>query len=234
MQFVLPILAAAALVGSTVIALPTLVVEWASRSSPPVLFHFPTEEPVLALTIDDGPSEATNEILDVLAEHDARATFFLIGENVEAKPEIVHRILAEGHELGHHMMKDRPSRAMEQDDFEARFREMDLILDRFGGTAFFRPGSGWYNDEMVGFAAEQGYITVLGSVYPFDATIPWTGFIAWYLRQHMGPGDIVVLHDGQQRGERTAEVLRRVLPELAERGLRVETLTGLSEQVQPR
>jgi len=213
--------------GSAVTALPTLLMEWKRSESPDVLFYVGTREPVVALTIDDGPSAATPEILEVLAENDAHATFFVIGENVREYPSLARRMLEEGHELGNHMMADRRSIDLPADAFRADFEEMDGILDDFGGSTLFRPGSGWYDDRMVEDAARLGYRTVLGSVYPFDAQLPFPKMSTWYIRQLIGPGSIMVLHDGAERGPRTAQVLRALLPELRARGMRVVTVSAL-------
>jgi peptidoglycan/xylan/chitin deacetylase (PgdA/CDA1 family) len=214
--------------GSAVTALPTLVMEWRRASDREVLYYVGTREPVVALTIDDGPSVATPEILEVLADHDARATFFVIGEHVLDHPDLARRIVMDGHELGHHMMADEPSIDLPEDAFAADFEEMDGILDGLGGSAVFRPGSGWYDDRMVDFAARHGYRTVLGSVYPFDAQIPASALSTWYMRQLIRPGSILILHDGPERGERTAEVLRTLLPELRARGIRVVPVSELA------
>ena len=214
--------------GSAATALPTLLMEWKRKESPEVLFYVATKDPVVALTIDDGPSVATPEILDVLAENDAHATFFVIGDHVRGLPELARRLVAEGHELGHHMMVDEPSIDLAPETFRARFAEMDGILDELGGSVVFRPGSGWYDDRMVGDAARLGYRTVLGSVYPFDAQIPFAGVATWYMRPLIGPGSILILHDGPERGPRTAQVLRTLLPELRARGMKVVTVSGLT------
>lgn len=215
--------------GSALVSLPTLAVEWMKRDSPEVVYSVETAEPAVALTIDDGPSEATTEILDVLDEHGAHATFFLIGERVERRPDLARHIVAEGHEIGHHMMEDRSSKDLPEEAFEEEFEAMDRILDELGGGRLFRPGSGWHDDRMVREAEERGYRTALGSVYPFDAHVPWAGLASWYVLQTTTPGSVLVLHDGPERGRRTAEVLRSVLPELSRRGYRVVSLSSLLE-----
>jgi len=216
-------------VGSAVTTLPTLAMEWQRARSPEVLFYVGTQRPVVALSIDDGPSEATPEILDVLAEYGVKATFFVIGEQVQARPDLTRRLLDEGHELGHHMMADVPSIDLPPEEFQARFEEMDGVLDGYGGSQVFRPASGWYNDRMVEEAARLGYRTVLGSVYAFDAQVPYPALSTWYMRQLIRPGSILILHDGAERGPRTADVLRALLPELRDRGIEVVTVSGLTE-----
>lgn len=227
MEFLVPILIGLSFLGSAVTAIPTLVMEWARHESPEVVFHVTTSEPVVALTIDDGPSTATAEILEVLAAHDARATFFVVGDHVRKEPELARRMVAEGHELGHHMMFDEPSIDLPSETFRARFDEMDALLDELGGSVVFRPASGWHDDRMIAEAAGRGYTTVLGSVYPFDAQIPFASVSTWYMRQLVASGSVLVLHDGPERGQRTADVLRALLPELRARGFRVVPVTEL-------
>lgn len=216
-------------VGSAIATVPTLVMEWQRAKSPEVLFYVGTERPVVALTIDDGPSEATPEILEALARHGAKATFFVIGEHVQERPELTRRLLAEGHELGHHMMRDEPSIDLPPETFADRFEEMDAILDEFGGSRVFRPASGWYNDRMVDEAARLGYRTVLGSVYAFDAQVPSPTLARWYMTQLVRPGSVLILHDGPQRGPRTVEVLEALLADLGSRGIEVVTVSDLME-----
>ena len=219
-------------VGSALLSLPAIVVDRVSRSTPEVIFSVDTGERVLALSIDDGPSEATAEILQVLREHEAAATFFLIGEHIEAGAagsDILPELLADGHELGHHMMSDTPSRDLEPEVFDQDFDRMHDLLEPVQPTRLFRPGSGWYDDRMIEAVESRGYQTVLGSIYPFDAHLPWTGFLSWFVLQNVQPGAIVVLHDGPERGPRTADVLRAILPELARQGYRVVTVSTLLE-----
>lgn len=227
MDFAVSIAIGLTFLGSAVVSLPTLAVEWAQRTDPDVVFSVETPTSAVALTIDDGPSAATPEILDVLDEHGASATFFLLGEQVRRHPDRARSIVAAGHEVGHHMMQDRASRDLPHDEFVESFEEMEGILDDLGGSRLFRPGSGWYDDRMVRRARERGYRTVLGSVYSFDPHIPWPGFHAWYVLQTAVPGSILVLHDGPSRGVRTAEVLRKILPELNRRGYRIVTVSDL-------
>jgi peptidoglycan/xylan/chitin deacetylase (PgdA/CDA1 family) len=201
-------------------------------ASPDVLYSVETKLPLVALSIDDGPSESTPEILSVLQEHGARATFFVIGQHVLEQPERVQNMVAAGHEVAHHMMQDQPSIALSAVEFRNNFREMDFILREYGGSRLFRPASGWYNERIVHEATRKGYRVVLGSVYPFDAQIANPSLTAWYVLEHTEPGSIVILHEGPERGPRTAEVLRRVLPELHSRGLQVVSVSELLRAVQ--
>lgn len=225
-----PVLIGLSFLGPALAVVSPIMVEWARHESPDVLFSVDVQKPVVALSIDDGPSSATPEILDVLRDQEVHATFFLIGSHVVARPELARRMVAEGHELGHHMMEDRPSIAMTPKAFRESFVEMDGILRGLGGSTLFRPGSGWYSRRMVDEAARRGYRTVLGSVYPFDAQLPFPAFASFYIREGVEPGAVLILHDGPRRGLRTAEVLRQVLPELKSRGYRVVPVSRLLDE----
>jgi peptidoglycan/xylan/chitin deacetylase (PgdA/CDA1 family) len=80
---------------------------------------------------------------------------------------------------------------------------------------------------MLTIARQRDYQAVLGSVYPFDPQIPSAWFSARHILWNVKPGAIIILHDHGRRGERTAEVLATVLPELQRRGFRVVTLSEL-------
>jgi peptidoglycan-N-acetylglucosamine deacetylase len=101
------------------------------------------------------------------------------------------------------------------------------VLAKYGDVKWARPGSGWYSRTMIGSMTRHGYRCALGSVYPFDATIPSAGFAARYILWHARPGAVIILHDSGGRGRRTAKVLREVLPELRRRGYRLVSLGEL-------
>jgi peptidoglycan/xylan/chitin deacetylase (PgdA/CDA1 family) len=194
-----------------------------------VLYELHLVEPLVALTIDDGPDPAsTPAILDVLRDHDAHATFFLISSRIPGNEALIRRIVDEGHELGNHMTRDEPSIALEPDVFEARLLEASATLRTYAPVRWFRPGSGYYDDEMLDILERHGLRCALGSVYPLDAQLPWRWSARTWIRWRARPGAVIILHDGGGRGERTADVLARALPELAARGLRAVTLSELT------
>jgi peptidoglycan/xylan/chitin deacetylase (PgdA/CDA1 family) len=139
----------------------------------------------------------------------------------------VRTITSEGHELGNHFTHDRASIRLSLSAFEADLLQAHQVLAPYGAVKWARPGSGWYSRAMVGIMRRHGYRCALGSVYPFDATIPSAGFAARYIMWHTRPGAVVVLHDSGGRGRRTVKVLREVLPELRRRGYRVVSLSEL-------
>jgi len=207
---------------------PGPIVGWLEERSPSVRFDADVETKLLALTIDDGPSESTAEMLEVLDRFDARATFFLIGSRVPGREDTVRTVVDRGHEIGHHMWCDETSVFLDEDDFRHRFERTERALEPFAKElAWFRPAGGWYDEAMVARVEREGYRVALGSAPPLDTFLPSPRVVARYLQANARPGAILVLHDGPERGARTVEVLERLLPELEREGYRVVDLSGL-------
>jgi peptidoglycan/xylan/chitin deacetylase (PgdA/CDA1 family) len=197
------------LIASVLAALrPAWVVAALARLSPEVIYFVDTRDPVVALTVDDGPDPvATAKILDVLRQHDARATFFLLASRMPGNEDVVLRTVEE--------------------NLERQLLESHEVLSQFADVRWFRPGSGWYNAGMLSTLRKHDYRCALGSVYPFDPQVPSSWFAAHYILWNVRPGSIIVLHDYGARGERTAAALATILPELDRRGFRVVTLSEL-------
>lgn len=195
---------------------------------PEVVYFVPTVQQAIALTIDDGPDpETTPVILDVLAAHEATATFFLVSDNVPGNEPVVARILAEGHEIGHHMTQDEVTVSLSDEELTSKFNEAADALEAIADIRWFRPGSGRYNDQVLELTRERGYRIALASVAPLDTLIPHSHSMAAYISWMIEPGSIVVLHDVDARGRRTAATLDRLLPILQDRGYAVMSLGEL-------
>jgi len=228
LQIGLVIISPVLVVGAVLVFQSSWIVSIIADRSPEVVYLVDTQEFAVALTIDDGPDPvATPRILDVLSQHDAHATFFLVTSRIPGNEEVVLRTVGEGHELANHLTTDDPSIVLPPAEFERQLLESHDVLSRFSDVRWFRPGSGWYNAEMLSILHEHGYRCALGSVYPFDPQIPSSWFASRYVLQNVRPGSIIVLHDYGARGERTASALATILPELDLRGFRVVTLSEL-------
>ena len=218
------------IIGSVLMFKPSWLLNRLSAHSPDVLYSVQTEEPILALTIDDGPDPSTTpRILDLLREHEVRATFFLLSDHIPGNEDLVQRIVDEGHEIGNHLTDDQPSIRFSVDEFEGRLIHAQAILSQFDEIHWFRPGSGWYNQSMRSVLIQHGYRLALGSIHPFDSQIPSSWFASNYILWRAQPGDIIVLHDYGSRGHRTVDTLDKVLPALIARDFRIVTLTELSD-----
>jgi peptidoglycan-N-acetylglucosamine deacetylase len=207
---------------------PAWLVSALAWYSPQVTYFVETPQPVVALTIDDGPDRVTTpKILEILEQYQAHATFFMISSRVKANEKLVRRVLAEQHEVGNHLTIDQPSIELSPAEFEHQLVEADEVLSGFTQPRWFRPGSGWFNAEMLSTVRRRHYRAALGSVYPFDPHIPSAWFATQHILWNVKPGAVIILHDCGSRGERTAEVLAAILPELQSRGFRVVTLSEL-------
>ncbi|RHY80735.1 hypothetical protein DYB35_007720 [Aphanomyces astaci] len=155
-----------------------------------------TRLPVAALTIDDAPSNSTEAILDVLKAHNVKATFFIIHGNVAGREHVLKRIVAEGHVLGNHFVRDEASIKDPLHVFEAKLLQCnDTLLTYQSRIRYARPGSGWFNKGMEGVAEKHGYRFVMGSVYPHDAQIKIAKVNEWYLRALTRCGSLLIVHD---------------------------------------
>ena len=199
-----------------------------------MLFYFNTDEPVVALTIDDGPDpDTTAEILAVLQRHDAKATFFLIGEHVAGNEMVMKEAIAAGMEVGNHMMKDRMSLTLvKTGEFSHALEQAEETITDAAGVEtleWFRPGQGLFNRQMLELVEGRGYRSILGSTFPYDTLLGDPEFSARFILNRVQPGSAIVLHDRGDRGQRTATTLEILLPELKKRGYRVTTLSELAE-----
>jgi len=208
---------------------PEWVIAGLQQSSPEVLYAVKTNEPVIALTIDDGPdAESSPLIMDLLKQYNAKATFFLITEHIPGNEDVIYRMVSEGHELGNHMTADEPSIRLSISDFEQRMLEADDLLSQFSEIRWIRPGSGWYNEDMLTVINDHGYQCALGSIYPYDPQFGSAWLSTKYVLWKASPGEIIVLHDYQNRGMRTVKALEKILPELEQRGYRIVTVSEIS------
>lgn len=198
---------------------------------PGVLCYVDTDRPVFALTFDDGPDPATTpSLLDVLAEHRARATFFLIGERLPGNETLVDRIVAEGHEIANHLMRDEPAIRLSDRDYRDALSRTQDLLGRHGGSRWFRPGSGWVTPRMLRSAGDLGLGCVLGTVVARHDGGPGDRRIAGRLLRRTRRGSVVVLHESAPERTGVLASTREVLHGLALRGLGSVTVSDLVEQ----
>ncbi|MFE6749802.1 polysaccharide deacetylase family protein [Kitasatospora purpeofusca] len=192
--------------------------------------------PLVALTFDDGPHpEYTPQVLDVLARYYAPAAFFCIGLHALAHPGVVRRIAAEGHTLGNHSWSHAylpdlgPIGLREQLGFTA-----DALARACGGTRpsrWLRPPYGGRSPELLTAVAGSGLTTALWDVDAKDWSRPGADVLARRVLDAVGPGSVVLMHDGGGDRSQTVAALPEVITGLRRRGYRI---VGLDELLAAR
>jgi len=176
----------------------------------------PEDENAVYLTFDDGPSDETERLLDVLGEHGVKATFFLCGLNVERRPETARRALAEGHAIGNHthahpaLLRLGPAQVREEVT-----RAQRTIEDRLGASPrLFRPPYGLRSPWLQEALDEHGLTLVHWTAIGNDWKLAVEGILRRIRPALRAPGTIVCLHDGDgvsvevDRAETTRAVAR--------------------------
>jgi len=169
---------------------------------------------VIHLTFDDGPNPAfTPQILDILAWHGARATFFVTGESATLYPDLIARIVDEGHTLANHTWDHVALDTLTAEEFEDTVLRTQRVLGEHA-TACIRPPYYRADSETYERADRLGFTVVMGNVRPMDWTRPGAKVIADRIIGGAAHQAVVVLHDGGGDRSQTVEGLRIALAHL--------------------
>lgn len=189
----------------------------------PVLARLPTDEPVVWLTIDDGPSDDTLEMLELLDAAGAKATFFVVGERAAARPLLVREIVSRGHEVGNHSATHPQAWfwALSPRRLRGEVGRTQAILHGITGVRprWFRAVVGMANPFVAAALVEHGLARVAWSARGYDAVQADPARSLARIERGLGPGAIVLLHEGAAHG-RNVELLALLLQRLRERGYR--------------
>jgi len=154
---------------------------------------------LVALTFDDGPGEMTPRYLDLLAELDARATFFVVGENVARAPDRVLAYVQRGHEVAGHGFTHTPFPLLGPAALiEELTRTADLLPPCVSRRPFVRPPQGRVTPRSLARVALAGYVTVLWSLDSDDCrTRDVSAIVARVANGRVAPGEIILFHEQQ-------------------------------------
>ena len=202
----------------------------------PTLYHQGAGgEHQVALTFDDGPDPKwTPRVLDILKANGVTATFFLVGVNAEKYPDLVRRIVAEGHEIGNHTYYHPNLAACWPEHIRLELNATQLLLETITGrsTTLFRPP---YNADTspssladlapLRIANDLNYLVVLENIDPQDWARPGADVILQRIKQQRRDGSIILLHDAGGDRSQTVAALPRIIDWLETRG---DTIVPLS------
>ncbi len=195
-----------------------------------------TEDKVLYLTFDAGYENGnTAAILDALKKHNAPATFFLVGNYLETSPELVKRMVAEGHNVGNHTYHHPDmSKISGKEDFEKELRDLETLYQQTTGQTmkkYYRPPQGKYSEANLKMASDMGYQTFFWSL----------AYVDWYedkqptreeafqkLLGRIHPGAIVLLHSTSKTN---GQILDELLTKWEDMGYRFASLDELVDPV---
>lgn len=238
------------------VSFPQELVSGVAKIFPDAIFYKKTTNKEIALTIDDAPclndsnDVGTKLILETIAKHNqkyhhlqpVRATFFIISSHLKPNSNIVAEILAYGHEIANHGAIDETHALLTPQRFETQLKEThEKLLELTNGNEirWYRPGRGFYNQEMIRtitrLTAQDNYDLqlVLASMIPFDtfdfANHPW--LTAIYAKQMIFPGAILVFHANSLKVARnTAIALETILEDLRRREYQAVSISQLWSQ----
>lgn len=216
-------------VGLPVLLLSHLTMVWGtlrpgSALFSPVLRRLPTRERWVWLTIDDGPSDDTVAILDLLDAHAAKATFFVVAERARARPELLAQIRRRGHGIGHHSNSHPAARfwrlgpaALRREIADADRTLRELLPDY--RVRWFRAVVGMANPFVARWLKRSGLARVAWSARGYDAVAAEPARVLARIERTLAPGAIVLMHEGARHG-RSVETLAALLTRLRELGYR--------------
>ena len=175
----------------------------------------------VALTFDDGPTQYTAGILDVLKINGVKATFFNISPQTKERPEVVKRALAEGHHFGAHSKKHKElttlDDAQKRDEIVGSADDLEAVVGP-GVVTCFRPPFGDYDNSVVQIAKDRNMGLAMWSLDTLDWTKPGAGVIIDRVFKHLSTNEVVLMHDGGGDRTQTMEALKFIIPALKAKG----------------
>ena len=191
-----------------------------------------TNEKVLYLTFDAGyENGCTAKILDILQKHNVPATFFLVGNYLETNPDLVRRMVAEGHTVGNHTMH-HPDMSKISDivEFQKELKDLEALYLKITGQKmekYYRPPQGLYSEENLKMAQKLGYKTVFWSLAYVDwnnENQPTKDYAFAKLLPRTHNGAVILLHS---TSETNATILDELLTKWQEMGYRFAPISQL-------
>lgn len=188
----------------------------------------PTDQKVVALTIDDGPHyKMTPEILKILRDKNVKVTFFVLGVNAEQSPKLLEQEVADGHEIAMHTYSHPSLKSASSQTVMEEFDKAEKVITPIAPKpTLFRPPGGLYNSKVIETANQRGYKVVLWSIDPRDWSRPPSEQVVDTVLKEIKPGSIVLLHDGQYPLP-TPEALSIIIDRLRQQGYEFVTVSEL-------
>jgi peptidoglycan/xylan/chitin deacetylase (PgdA/CDA1 family) len=212
---------------------PMSLADLRSKYRSTFLLSGPAEIRQAALTFDDAPdANFTPLVLDALKKAGVKATFFVIGNRVEAHPDIVRRMVKEGHVLGNHSYDHANLPKLTDNEFRTQITKTDRLIKKYTGynPYLVRPPYGNTNEDQIRWLSSQNKKIVNWNVDSLD----WKGLsaeqVATNVLAHVQPGSIILQHAAGGTGEDlsgTINALPKIIKKLKEDGVKLVTVPEL-------
>ncbi len=199
-----------------------------------ITMHTPrpkNNEKLVALTFDDGPSKYTPQILDVLEEHGAKATFFTLGQHIDYQKDIVRRAVEEGNQVASHSYGHKNFAEVDDETMFDDLRRGYAAVEEITGekSRVFRAPYGVFKEaEWIRTNGEVG-VLVGWTIDTNDWRRPGVDAIIKETTSQVQPGSIILMHDGGGNREQTVEALEQIVIQLKARGYRFVTINEMIE-----
>ena len=189
-----------------------------------------TKEKIIALTFDDGPSSFSLQILECLKKHQAKATFFCIGKNIENHPEILKQMVEEGHTIGNHSYSHSPFFDFySKDKIIQEIHQTNALIKKHTGieTTIFRPPYGVTNPSIARALVVTKHQVIGWNIRSMDGISKNEKQIYNRIIKRVSPGGIILMHDTSISSVRVLEQLLLFLSREKYKVVSIEDLLGI-------
>jgi len=190
-----------------------------------------TSQKAVAITFDDGPNPIyTPQVLEIFANVEGKATFFMIGEQMEKNPEVVKEVAEQGHEIGNHTFSHPKLSELTPADCLAEMERNEQIIRELTGQSpvVFRPPYLDYNHDTISIVESKGY-SMIGALNleAQDWEQPGVEHILSASRKSVRNGSILIFHDGYGDRSQTIQAVKKLVSELKSQGYQLLTVSEL-------
>lgn len=197
-----------------------------------VYYHYKTIEPYLCLTFDDGPDKVqTPKVLEILKKYKAKATFFVVGEEIEYQKNILKKVFNDGHDIGNHFYAHENINKLSESQIKESIKKTnDLIYEVTNKKPkYVRPPYGIVNDKLKKVCGELGMDIIIWT--DDKDSLDWKktvdSVIINNLTKKVSNGDIFLFHDGNKTFTNTLSAIDVIIPTLQKKGYKFVTVSTL-------
>lgn len=193
----------------------------------PVITEMETAEKLVALTFDDGPDPRyTPQVLDILKEYDVKATFFMVGQNIEENLELALRVKDEGHQIANHTYTHRSLTKIPLSEVKTELEKCQEVLHSYleVETSLVRPPRRHYNEEILQVIDDMNLQVALWSINLESKHAPTPEKMVKRVVKNLKPGTIILAHDGDVDRTLTVQALPDLIEKIKSKGYKFVTL----------